>query len=56
MKRTHKGEFSWPKSSMQHVLQCNGSVKDRFCLQKGKNYYPQVYVEESKYTNPGNRQ
>ena len=28
VERTHKDKFSWSRCSIQHVLQCNGSVKD----------------------------
>ena len=43
----HKDKLSWPRCPIRHALQCNGSVK---------NYHPQVYVEECKYSDVENRQ
>ena len=33
VERTHKDQFSWSRCFIQHVLQCNNSVKGRLPLQ-----------------------
>ena len=37
-------------------MQCNGCVKDYSVFKQGKNYHPQVYVEEWKCTDAENQQ
>ena len=53
VEKTHKNKFSWSGRSIPYVLQFNGSVKDLFCL---KNYQPQTYVEECKFTDAEKQQ
>ena len=45
VERMHKDKLSWPRCPIRHALQCNGGVK---------NYHPQVYVEECKYSDVEN--
>ena len=52
----HKDKFSCSRYSVWHALQCNSGVKDDSVWKPERNYRPQVYVEECKYTDAENQQ
>ena len=56
MERMHKDKFTGSRCSIRHVLKRNGSVKNRLVYKQSKNYRPQVYVEECKYTDAKSQQ
>ena len=37
-------------------MYCNAAAVLKIIYKQGKNYHPQVYVEECKYTDAGNQQ
>ena len=37
-------------------MYCNAAAVLKIIYKQGKNYHPQVYVEECKYTDAGNHQ
>ena len=57
MERTHKDKFSHGQD-VPYDMYCNATavLKIDSAYKQGKNYHPQVYVEESKYTDAENWQ
>ena len=55
MERTHKDKFSHGQD-VPYDMYCNATavLKIDSAYKQGKNYHPQVYVEESKYTDAEN--
>ena len=56
MERTHKDNFHG--EDVPHNMHCNATaaLKIGSVYKQSKNYHPQVYVEECKYTNAENQQ
>ena len=56
VERTHKDKFSC--QDVPYDMHCNATavLKIDSVHKQGKNYHPQVYVEEFKYTDAENQQ
>ena len=56
MERTHEDKFH--AQNVPYDMYCNATAVLNIdsVYKQGKNYYPQVYVEECKYSDAENRQ
>ena len=56
VERTHEDKFSWSRCPYDMYWNATAVLKIDSVYKQSKNYHPQVYVEECKYTNAENQQ
>ena len=56
MERTHKDNFHGQDVPDDMHYNASAVLKIDFVYKQGKNYHPQVYIEECRYTNAEKQQ